>query len=188
MRGGGAGFDPVGWKERFELPGGRVVHQFFKHPFEVGEGICPVAADLLYEGVEDRAAPAGVFAADEHPVLVPKFGGADGIFGEVVVELDLSVEETRLEVWPLALRRISDGWRNISPWLPRRCPGLAQDIVHRVDEFLHGLGGFVAHVGDAEGEAFDFAVAAVDDEAVLGLEALDEGRLIEAGWRVEAAK
>jgi hypothetical protein len=46
---------------------------------------------LLDEGVEDCAAPAGVFAADEHPVLVPKFGGADGIFGEVVVELDLSV-------------------------------------------------------------------------------------------------
>jgi hypothetical protein len=50
----------VGWKEFFELPGGRVVHQFFKHPFEVGEGIGPVAADLLDEGVEDRAAPPGV--------------------------------------------------------------------------------------------------------------------------------
>ena len=79
------------------------MHQFFKHPLEVGEGIGPMAADLLDEGVEDCAAPTGVFATDEHPVLVPEFGGADRIFGEVVVELDLSVEETRLEVWPLAM-------------------------------------------------------------------------------------
>ena len=70
--------------------------------------------------------------------------------------------------------------------LPPR--GSAQDIIHCVDEFLHGLGGFVAHIRDAEGEAFDFAVAAVDDEAVLGLEGLDEGRLVEAGRCVEAAE
>jgi hypothetical protein len=37
----------VGWKEFFELPGGRVVHQFFKYPLEVGEWIGPVAADLM---------------------------------------------------------------------------------------------------------------------------------------------
>ena len=97
------------------------MHQFFKHPFEVGEGIGPMAADLLNEGVEDRAAPAGVFAADEHPVLVPELGGADGIFGEVVVELDLSVEETRLEVWPLA-----DGIRErLSHLAARRDPAKA---------------------------------------------------------------
>ncbi len=95
------------------------MHQFFKRPLEVGEGICPVAADLLDEGVEDRAAPAGVLAADEHPVLVSKFGGTDGIFGEVVVELDLSVEETRLEVWPLAYgirERLSHlaSWRSMN--------------------------------------------------------------------------
>ena len=75
----------MGWKELFELPRGRVAHQFFKHSLEVGKGIWPVAADLLDEGVEDRAAPAGVFAADEHPVLVPEFVGADGVFVEVVV-------------------------------------------------------------------------------------------------------
>ena len=72
MRGGGAGFDPVGWKEFFELPGGRVVHQFFKHPFEVGEGIGPMAADLLDEGVEDCAAPTGVIAG-------PRCSATDGL-------------------------------------------------------------------------------------------------------------
>jgi hypothetical protein len=43
-----------------------------------------------------------VFAADEHQFLVPEFGGAGGIFGEVVVELDLAIEEARLSVLPLA--------------------------------------------------------------------------------------
>ncbi len=32
---------------------------------------------------------------------------------------------------------------------------------------LHRFGGFVAHVGDAEGFAFDFAIAAVDEEVVV---------------------
>jgi hypothetical protein len=43
-----------------------------------------------------------------------------------------------------------------------------------IDEFASG-GGFVAHVGDAEGEALDLAVAAVDGEAVFGFQGLDEG-------------
>jgi len=38
-----------------------------------------MAAHLLAEGINDRAAPASVFAADEHPVLVAKFGGADRV-------------------------------------------------------------------------------------------------------------
>lgn len=77
------------------------MHEFFEDPLEPGEGIDSVAADLLDEGVDDRAAPAGVLCADEHPVLVAEFGGTDGVFGEVVVELDLAVEEAGFEVGEL---------------------------------------------------------------------------------------
>jgi hypothetical protein len=58
--------------------------------------------DLLDEGVNHRTAPAGLVVADEHPVLHAELGRADGVFGEVVVPLDLPVEEARLEVGPLA--------------------------------------------------------------------------------------
>jgi len=60
-----------------------------------------VAAELLNEGVNDGAAPAGVLATDEHPVLVAELGGADGVFGEIVIKLDLAVEEAGLKMWPL---------------------------------------------------------------------------------------
>jgi hypothetical protein len=80
------------------LLGRGVVHQLLEDPLEVGVGIRSVAADLLDEGVDDGAAPAGVFAADEHPVLVAELSGVDGVFGEVVVELDLAVDEAGFEV------------------------------------------------------------------------------------------
>jgi hypothetical protein len=75
LTGGGPGLDPVDRQEGFELFCWRVVHQFFKHPLEVGEGVGTMAAHLFDEGVDDRTAPAGVLAADEHPVLVimPRF-------------------------------------------------------------------------------------------------------------------
>jgi hypothetical protein len=88
---------------------GRVMHQLAEDPLEVGEGILAVTPDLFDEGVDYRAAPAGFLAADEHPVLHAKLGRADGVFGEVVVELDLPVEEARLKVRALA-RRIGEGF------------------------------------------------------------------------------
>jgi hypothetical protein len=51
---------------------------------------------------------------------------------------------------------------------------LEQDVVHRRDEFLDGSLGFVAHVGNAECGTLDFAVAAVDQEVVLGFQVFDE--------------
>ena len=74
------------------------MHQLLEDPLEGGEGIRAVAADLLDEGVNDRAAPAGVLAADEHPILVTELGGADGVFCEIIVELDLAVHEAGFEV------------------------------------------------------------------------------------------
>ena len=52
--------------------------------------------------------------------------------------------------------------------------------IEGVEKFLHRVRGFVAHVGDAEGGALDLAVAAVDQEVVLRLQILDEGRKVEA--------
>jgi len=47
-----------------------MVLQLFEDPLEVGEWIRSVAAHLLDEGVDNRTAPAGFLAADEHPVLM----------------------------------------------------------------------------------------------------------------------
>jgi hypothetical protein len=40
-----------------------MVHELFKHPLEVGEGIGTVAADLFNEGVNHGTTSVGVFAA-----------------------------------------------------------------------------------------------------------------------------
>lgn len=77
------------------------MHQFLKDPFEVGKRISAMTPHLLDEGVDHRAAPAGVLASDEQPVLRAQFGRADRSFGEVVVQLDLAVEEAGLQVIPL---------------------------------------------------------------------------------------
>lgn len=77
------------------------MHEFIENPFKVGVGIIPVAADLLDEGVDDGAAPAGVLAADKHPVLHSELGRTNRPFGEVIIELDLAVFKARLKVRPL---------------------------------------------------------------------------------------
>ena len=64
-----------------------------------------VTPDLLDESVDDGTAPADVFAANEHPVFVTQLGGPDGVFGEVVVELDLAVDETL--AWSVAPQEAS---------------------------------------------------------------------------------
>lgn len=63
-----------------------------------------------------------------------------------------------------------------------------QDVVHCVDEFLHGGYGFVAHVRDAEGCTFDFAVAAVDQEVVFGFQGFNEAAEIQGFWSGEAGE
>jgi len=98
---GGAGLEPVGWQQGFQFFRGGITHELVEDPLEPGEEILAVAAELLDEGVDDGAAPAGVLAADEHPILVAELGGTDGVFGEIVVELDLAVEETGFEMRPL---------------------------------------------------------------------------------------
>ena len=60
-----------------------------------------MAADLLDEGVDHRRAPAGVLAADEHPILMAELGGADCVFGEIIIELNMPVHQAGFEVWQL---------------------------------------------------------------------------------------
>jgi hypothetical protein len=101
LAGGALGGDPVHGQEFFEFVLCRIVHEFFKNPFEVGVGVELVTTDLLDEGVDDRTPPTGFFATNEHPVLRAEFCGTDGSFGVVVVKLDLAVEEARFKVRPL---------------------------------------------------------------------------------------
>ena len=60
-----------------------------------------MAADLFDEGVDDGTSPAGFFAAYKHLIFHANLGGTNGVFGEVVIELDLPVEEAGFEVFPL---------------------------------------------------------------------------------------
>ena len=68
LAGGALGGDPVHGQEFFEFVLCRIVHEFFKNPFEVGVGVELVTTDLLDEGVDDRTPPTGFFATNEHPV------------------------------------------------------------------------------------------------------------------------
>ena len=95
------GGDPGLREQCFVLLFGRVVHELLEDPLEVGERIEAVAADLLDEGVDDRAAPSGVFPSKEEPVLGADLGWADLVFGEVVVDLDLPIQEAGFEMRPL---------------------------------------------------------------------------------------
>ena len=79
------------------------MHEFFKHPLEVGVGICATASNLFNEGVDDGTAPAGVFAANKHPVLVSELGGTYRVFHGVVVKFELPIFKTRGELRPLVL-------------------------------------------------------------------------------------
>ena len=99
--GGALCCDPVHGEEGFKFVFRRIVHEFFKDPFKIGMGIEAVAADLFDEGVDDGTSPAGFFAAYKHPIIHADLGRTNGVFGEVVVELDLPVEETGFEVLPL---------------------------------------------------------------------------------------
>ena len=51
-------------EELFEFTFYRIVHEFFKHPLKVGEGIVPVVPNLLNEGEDDGTPPARLFVTD----------------------------------------------------------------------------------------------------------------------------
>ncbi len=69
---------------------------------QVGVGIDISAAAAFDDGVDDRATLTGTGFTDEEPVLFTDGGGADGIFHQVIVDLDASVAQVNIQGAPLA--------------------------------------------------------------------------------------
>lgn len=114
------------------------MHEFLEDPLEVGEGIGSVAPDLLDEGVDDRTAPAGVFAADEHPILVTELSGTDGVFCQIVIKFDLPVHKAGFQV-----RQLFGGiGERLSERTARKDLGLALEAGGEFEEVLEGAAGF----------------------------------------------
>jgi hypothetical protein len=148
------------------------LHELFKDPLEVSERVGAVAADLFYEGVDDRAAPAGVLAVDEHPVLVPEFGGADDVFGEVVVEADDAPGEFAEAVLGFSGFDPADALAFERVGVLSVHPGF--DLIDHADEQEDACGdarvfvaGFLELVRDAGEAGVGTAVVPVEDPAVF---------------------
>lgn len=89
--------------------GGDVFDLPVSHLREAGEHFAQVSVRVdastpaaFDDSVKDRAALAGFGLADEEPVFLAHGGGADGVFNEVVVDLDTTVFEVDAERVPLA--------------------------------------------------------------------------------------
>ena len=86
--------------EVFDLPVGRG-GEAGEDVAEIGVGIEAAAAAAFHDGVENGSALAGFGGAEEEPVLLVDRGGADGVFAEVIVDLDAAVAEIDDERGPL---------------------------------------------------------------------------------------
>ena len=75
---------------------------------EVGLGVDPGTVAVADESVEGGGAVTGFGVADKQPVLFADGGGADGIFRQIIVELDPAVLEEHEEFFPLP-EGIGDG-------------------------------------------------------------------------------
>jgi hypothetical protein len=64
---------------------------------QVGVGIDVSAAAAFDDSVDDRAALAGAGFAAEKPVFLSEGGGANGIFDEVIIDLDAPVLQVNFE-------------------------------------------------------------------------------------------
>ena len=84
-------FDPAFREEVLKFFFARSMHELFKNPFKVGEGIEAVPTHLFDKGVDDGTAPASLFVSDKHPVFHAEFCWAYCSFGVVVIQLDLPV-------------------------------------------------------------------------------------------------
>ena len=134
-----AGFLPV--------RGGEFARVFGEHAWQPGEDVCqvffgvdPQAAAVLDYGVEDGAFVSGFFVADEHPIFGSELGGADGVFYEIVTDLDSPVAEVGLEVGPL-VDGVAEGFAEFA---------LGQDGTTQgkgVDDFFEALMDHVAFGG-----------------------------------------
>jgi len=85
---------------------------------EVGFRVVAVAAGALDKCVNDGAARAGGFAADEEPVFLADGGGADAVLNPVVVDLELPLIDVEGELVPEG-EGVVDGPRRF--WGGLRC-------------------------------------------------------------------
>ena len=78
------------------------VRQSSQDMAQVSGRVDPATTAAFNDGVQDRAAISGFGFTDEQPVAFSDGGGADGIFHEVVVDLDAAVVEVYAEQLPFA--------------------------------------------------------------------------------------
>ena len=97
-----------------DLPVGEM-REAGEHVAQVGVRINAAAAATFDEGVKDGPALAGSGFADEEPVLFPNRGGADGVFYQVVVDLDATVFEEDVQRGPL-VEGVVDGFAQEALW------------------------------------------------------------------------
>ena len=65
---------------------------------------------------------------------------------------------------------------------------MRKDVVKRLEQLRNGFLSFVAHVGEPEGLAFDFAVAGVDDEVMFFAEIAGEFQNIDSPFVFDAGQ
>ena len=100
-------FGPGFGGEVFYLPvGGR--WQAREDVTQVRKGIDATTAAAFDDGVQDGAAFASLSFADEQPILFAEGGGADGVFHQVLIDLNASVVEVHPEKRP-EVERVVDG-------------------------------------------------------------------------------
>ena len=75
---------------------------------QVGVGIDAAAAATLDNSVEDGAALAGVGIAEKQPVLFSESGRPDGVFHQVIIDLDSAIFEIDAKQGPVG-ERVIDG-------------------------------------------------------------------------------
>jgi len=93
------------------LHGRQCIEQFF----EIIRWVDAEFAAGFHKAVDDCAGLARVGTAEEQEVLFTDGGRADGVFDEVVVDLERCVFEVQIQCVP-ALERIGDGIAEVALW------------------------------------------------------------------------
>src|SRR5206468_3198572 len=83
------------------------IGQASQHVFEIGVGINAPATAGFDDGVNNCSALAGIRVAHEEPVLFSKGSRTNGIFHQVVVDLNPTVTEINVQRSPLAQRVVN---------------------------------------------------------------------------------
>jgi transposase InsO family protein len=82
------------------------IGQAHEHLTKIGKRIKTAPAAVLNDRINDGATLAGMGIANEKPVFLADGGGPDGIFHQVVVDLDSAIFQKDLQRRPLAQRII----------------------------------------------------------------------------------